>query len=332
MRSFPLAVNPQRRRLALASLAGLCLPGMATAQQAAYPAKPVTLVVGNVPGGSIDLFARALAKRLQDVLGQTVLVDNKPAGGGLIANRLTARAPADGYTLVVVTSTFTVGAAIRTDLGYDSVTGFKPVAILAKGPLLATVASKSPFKTIGDVVAYAKANPGKLNYGTSGLGSINHFATELFSYVAGIKMTHVPYKGMGMAMTDLRAGQIQVLFASAPAILGQVRDGGIRALAVTSEARSPVAPELPSLDEAGYKGSAFETWWGVLAPAGTPQLVVERLNTEINKIVQSKEMRDFFLKEGADALVMRPAEFEAFVAADIQHLKKVAKASNIRSD
>jgi tripartite-type tricarboxylate transporter receptor subunit TctC len=269
---FPAALKsePVSRRLALAAVAALCLPTASLAQPVAWPSRPITLVVGNAPGESNDTFARAIGKRLQEALGQPLVVDNKPAGGGVIANSYIAKAPPDGYALAVVSSTFTTGAAIRTNLGYDAVRSFKPVALLAKGPLLVTVPASSPFKTIGELVTYAKANPTQLNCGTSGAGSINQFATELFADAAGIKLTHVPYKGMGPATTNLLGGQIQILVASAPSILSQVKGGRVRALAVTSKGRSPVAPELPSLDQSGYKGSATELWWGMLAPAGTP--------------------------------------------------------------
>jgi tripartite-type tricarboxylate transporter receptor subunit TctC len=324
---MPTTLN-RRAALALA----LTLPLAAVAQPTAWPAKPITLVVGSAPGGSNDTFARAIGKRLQEVLGQPVVVDNKPAGGGILANAFVAKAPPDGYNLVVLSSTFTTGAAIRTNLQYDAIKSFQPIAMLARGPLLVTVPATSPYKSITELVTAAKANPAKLNYGTSGAGSINHFATELFTDAAGIRMTHVPYKGMGPATTDLLGGQIDVLVASAPSILSQVRSGRVRALAVTSATRSPVAPDLPSLEQSGYKGSASELWWGVLAPAGTPQPVVERLNTEINRIVSSAEMKDFFLKEGAEPAPMKPAEFEAFIAAEIQRWKQVAKAADIKPE
>jgi tripartite-type tricarboxylate transporter receptor subunit TctC len=317
-------------RAALACV--FALPLATSAQAPAWPAKPVTLVVGSAPGGSNDTFARAIGKKLSEALGQPVVVDNKPAGGGVLANAFVAKAPPDGYNLVVLSSTFTTGAAIRNNLQYDAIKSFKPVAMLGKGPLLVTVANESPYKTIGELVAAAKANPGKLNYGTSGAGSINHFATELFTDAAGIKMTHVPYKGMGPATTDLLGGQIQVLVASAPSILGQVKGGRVRALAVTSANRSPVTPDLPSLEQSGYKGSATELWWGVLAPAGTPQPVVDRLNTEINKIILSAEMKEFFLKEGAEPAAMKPAEFETFIAGEIERWKQVAKAADIKPE
>jgi tripartite-type tricarboxylate transporter receptor subunit TctC len=316
-----------------AVLAMACtFPIAASAQAPAWPTRPITLVVGNAPGGSNDTFARAIGKKLTEALGQPVIVDNKPAAGGIVGNGFVAKAAPDGYTLVVVSSTFTTGAAIRTNLPYDAIKSFEPVALLGKGPLLVTVASDSPYKTIGELMAAAKASPTKLNYGTSGTGSINHFATELFSEAAGIKMTHVPYKGMGPATTDLLGGQIQVLVASAPSILAQVKGGRVRALAVTSATRSPVVPDLPSLEQSGYKGSTTDLWWGVLAPAGTPAPVVERLNSEINKIVLSQDMKEFFLREGAEPATLKPAEFKALIASEVERWKKVAKSADIKAD
>jgi tripartite-type tricarboxylate transporter receptor subunit TctC len=234
--------------------------------------------------------------------------------------------------LGVVSSTFTTGAAIRSNLQYDAVRDFKHVAMLARGPLLVTVNKDSPLKTIQDLVARAKAQPGKLNYGTSGAGSINHFATELFLDAAGIKIAHIPYKGMGPATNDLLAGQIDVLIASAPSILQQVKAGRARALAVTTEKRSAVAPELVSLEEAGYKGSAIDLWWGILAPAATPPATVERLNAAINKEMDTAEIKAFLLNEGAEPVAMKPAEFSAFIATEITRWKAVAKAAEIKAE
>jgi len=316
------------RRTAVALV--LALPAMAFTQ--AWPAKPITIVVGSAAGGSNDVFARAVGKRLQETLGQPVVIDNRPAGGGILANVAVARAPGDGYMIAVVSSTFTTGAAIRTNLQYDAVKDFKPVAMLAKGPLLVTVNKDSRFKTVQEIVAESKKQPNKLTYGTSGAGSINHFATELFTGAAGIKMTHVPYKGMGPATTDLLGGQIDILVASAPSILSQVKAGRARALAVTTGTRSAVAPDLPSLEETGYKGSAVDLWWGVLAPPSTPQPIVDRLNTEINKLIQSAEMKEFFLKEGAEPAPMSSKDFTAFIAGEIDRWKKVAKAADIQPE
>lgn len=325
---------PLRRAVLGAALAAAALPS-AFAQAPAgtgYPNRPVTLIVGSAAGGSNDVFARAIGKRLQDALGQPFLVDNRPAGGGVIANTMVARAPADGYQLVVVSSTFTTGAAIRSNLQYDAVKDFKPVALLAKGPLLVTVNKDKPYKTIQELVAAARANPGKLNYGSSGAGSINQFATELFADASDTKLTHVPYKGMGPAVNDLLGGQIDMLVASAPSILSQVKAGRVRALAVTTARRSPVAPDLPSLEESGYKGSAVDLWWGVLAPKGTPQAIVDKLNGEIGKAIASEEMKTFFLREGAEPATMKPAEFASFIAAEVARWKAVAKKADIQAE
>ncbi|HUD32532.1 MAG TPA: tripartite tricarboxylate transporter substrate binding protein, partial [Variovorax sp.] len=297
-----------------------------------YPSKPVTLVVGSAAGGSNDVFARAIGKRLQDALGQPFVIDNKPSGGGIIANATVARAAPDGHTLVVLSSTFTTGAAIRTNLPYDAIKDFEPVAMLARGPLLVTVNKEAPYRTIQDLVAAAKAAPGRINYGSSGAGSINQFATELFADASGTQFTHVPYKGMGPAINDLLGNQIQLLVASAPSIMSQVKAGRVRALAVTTPKRSPVAPDLPSLEESGHRGSAVDLWWGVLAPANTPQPVVDRLNAEIGKAIQAEEMRSFFLKEGAEPASMTPTEFASFISAEVQRWKAVAKKADIQPD
>jgi tripartite-type tricarboxylate transporter receptor subunit TctC len=317
---------------AFLSVAALGVGRTAEAQTTTYPTKPLTIVVGSAPGGSNDVFARALARRLQDSLGQTVIVDNRPSDGGVLANSVVARAQPDGYTLVVVSSTFTTGAAIRTNLQYDAIKDLRPVAMLARGPLLVTVRKESPFRSIQELVAAAKTKPGKLNYGSSGTGSINQFATELFSEAAGIQLTHIPYKGMGPATTDLLGGQLDLLVASAPSILQQVKGGRARALAVTTAGRSPIAPDLPSLEEVGYKGSAIDLWWGVLAPAKTPQPVVDKLNAAINREIESPEMKSFFLNEGAEPAPLNPAEFAEYIATEIARWKAVAKAADIKPD
>jgi len=320
-----------KRITSLLLAAGLCASTTAFAQ-GTYPSKPINIVVGSAPGGSNDVFARAVGKRLTDAWGQPVIVDNKAAAQGLVANTYVAKAAPDGYTLVVLSSTFTTSAAIMTTLQYDPLKSFAPVAMLAKGPLLFTVANNTPYKSVAEVVAAAKAAPGKLNYATSGVGSINNFATNLFMAAAGIKLTHIPYKGMGPAVTDLLGGQTEILIASAPSILAQVKAGKVRALAVTSPTRSPVAPDLPSLEQAGYKGASAELWWGVLAPAGTPPAVVDKLNAEINRIVQSVEMKEFFLREGAEPAPLKPAEFGKLIEAEIARWKKVAQAANIQPE
>jgi tripartite-type tricarboxylate transporter receptor subunit TctC len=308
------------------------LAGKAQGSAPTWPIKPITLIVDAAPGSSNDAFARAVGKRLTDTLGQPVVIDNKPSGGGIIANSLVARAAPDGYTLVLLSTTFTTVAATRASLPYDPIKGFKPVARLATGPMLVTVAADSPYKTLGDLVSAAKAQPGKLNYGTSGVGGINHFAAELLMSAADVKMTQVPYKGISLAITDMIGGQVQVVVASAASMLPHMASGRVRALAVTTGERSPIVPDLPSIEQAGYKGSASELWWGVLAPAGTPAAVVDRLNTEINKLVIAPDMKAFFLRSGAEPAPMKPADFEQFIAAEIIRWKRIAATAGIQAD
>ncbi len=312
---------------------GVLVQGLAHAQSAKpYPAKPVTILVGSAAGGSNDTFARALSKPLQELLGQSFIVENKPAAGGILANNILAKSAPDGYTIAVVSSTFTTGAAIRDNLPYDALTNFAPVAMLAKGPLLITVSKQTPFKNIAELVDYARLHPGKLNYGTSGVGSINQFATELFADAARISLTHVPYKGMNPAITDLIGGQIDMLVASAPSLLAQVKSEKIRALSVTATNRSEVIPELPSASELGYPQSAVDLWWGVLAPTGTPPDIVEKLNQAINHAIGSQAMQDFFLKEGASAAPTSSALFKMHIDDEIKRWKHVAQIANIQAD
>ena len=310
-------------------LVGLSKPLLA---QTAFPNKPITLLVGSAAGGSNDIFARAIGKHLQTILGIAVVVENKPAAGGILANVLLAKAPADGYTLVVLSSTFTTGAAIRTNLPYDAQTSFAPVAMLAKGPLLITVGKQTPFQSLEDFIVFAKANPTKLNYGTSGVGSINQFATETLADAAQIKLTHVPYKGMSPAVTDLIGGQIDLLIASAPSLLAQVTGNKIRALAVSTASRSDVAPSIRSVGEAGYAQSAVELWWGVLAPANTPNSIVQQLNGSINKVIVSAEMKAFFIKEGASPAPMSTSDFAQHLSTELARWKRVAYAANIQPE
>lgn len=313
--------------LCIASL----LPATAIAQTN-FPTKPITLLVGSAPGGSNDIFARTIGKQMQDELGVSVVVENKPASGGVLANTLVAKAPADGYTLVVLSSTFTTGAAVRTNLQYDAVKSFAPVSMLAKGPLLITVGNNTPFKTLPELVKFAQSNPGKLNFGTSGVGSINQFASEIFSDVAKIKMTHVPYKGMGPAVNDLMSGQIDMIIASAPSLLNHVKNEKIRALSVTTEKRSVIAPQIPSLGDYGYAAAAVDLWWGILAPAGTPADVVQKLNSTINKIIVSEQMKEFFLKQGASPVAMTPTEFSSYISNELARWKRVAASANIQAE
>jgi len=257
------------KRLLLATLSAIVLaaPTLALAQ-AKFPTKPVTLVVPYPPGGSNDTFARAVGKKLTEAWGQPVIVENKPGAGGNIGAASVSKAAPDGYTLVLMSSSFTTGAAVSSNLPFDPVKGLTPIAMIARGPMILAVSNKLPAKDVGELIALAKAQPGKLNYGSSGPGSTNQFAAELWKSAAGVDMTHVPYKGMAPAVTDLIGGHVDVLFASGPSLLQHTKSGKARALGVTSKTPSSIAPELPALAQKGAPGFEFDLWWGVWAPPG----------------------------------------------------------------
>jgi len=310
---------------------GIIVPGTNFAQQK-FPSRPVTIVVPYPPGGSNDVFARELGKKLSDAWKVPVIIDNKPGAGGNIGANFVSHATPDGYTLCLLSSSFTTNAAIQPNLPFDPVTGFSPVAMVAKGPMILTVANHVPAKTTLELFALARKDPGKLNYGSSGLGSTNHFATELLMDAAQIKMTHVPYKGMVPAVTDVIGGHVDVLIASAPSIYQHVKAGKVRALGVTSKGPSAVVPDLKPIAEMGATGYSFELWWGMLAPPKTPGEVVAQVNAEVNRILATPEMKEVFLREGAEPASMTPAQFAATIKSEIEGWKKVAKDANIKAE
>jgi tripartite-type tricarboxylate transporter receptor subunit TctC len=296
--------------------------------QAGFPARPITIVVPYPPGGSNDVFARQVARGLGDELLQTVIIENKPGASGNIGTALVARAAADGYTLAAVSSSMTTNAAIQPKLPFDAISGFAPVAQIAKGPFIVAVNNAFPARTPAELLARLKANPGKFNYGSSGIGSSNQFATELLKAMSGTFIVHVPYRGMGPAVADLIGDQVQLLIASGPSLLPHIRNGKMRAIGITGRARSAIAPDLQPIASV-LPGYEFELWWGVLAPAGTPADIVLRLNTAINKVTAATELKRFFLGEGAETTPLAPAEFAAVIAADIPRWQKLARRQSI---
>jgi tripartite-type tricarboxylate transporter receptor subunit TctC len=295
---------------------------------AQFPTKPVTIVVPFPPGGSNDVFARSLAKKLSDSWKQPVVVDNKAGAGGMIGAAQVSKAPADGYTLLFVSSSYTTGAAIQ-QLPFDPITGLTPIASVAKGPMVLTVKNGVAVKNAAELAALARSQPGKLNFGSAGPGSINHFAAELFAQNAGVKMTHVPYKGMGPATADLIGGHIDVLIASSPSVMQHVKTEKVKGLGVTSAKASPLVPGLEPVAN-GVKGYEVELWWGVLGPPGLPPAVLAAINTEINKALVSAEMTETFAKEGAEPWAQSSAQFSDVVKGDIERWKKVARDANIK--
>jgi len=300
--------------------------------QPRYPARPVTIVVPYPAGGSNDNFARELSKKLNEAWHMAVVVDNKPGAGGTIGAAYVSKAAPDGYTLCLLSSSFTTNAAIQPDLPFDPLKSFTPVAMVAKGPMILTVRNDLPVRTTLELFDYARKHPGVLNYATSGQGGTNHFATELLMKAAQIRMTHVPYKGMPPAITDLLGGHVDVLITSGPSILPQVKGGRVRALGITSARPSKALPGLRPLAEMGVPGYHFELWWGILAPPGLPAELLEKINGDVNRILATPEMTAVFLREGAEPAPMAPPDFARTIREEIDGWKKVAKDANIKAE
>jgi tripartite-type tricarboxylate transporter receptor subunit TctC len=302
----------------------------AAAADAPFPSKPINLEVPYPPGGSNDVFARAMSRRLTESLKVAVVVENRPGGGGAIGESYVSHAAPDGYTLIYVSSSYTTNAAVDPHLPFDPIKGLAPVAITGKGPFIILVGSNFAGKNLADFIASAKKSPGKLNYATSGLGSVNQFATEQFAKQTGIKLTHIPYKGMGPAVNDLAGGHVDVIFGSIPSLMSIARSGKARALAVTSDGQSSLAPELPAANQSGAPGFVFDAWSGILAPGGTPPAIVNKLNAEINRILADKEMQTFLHNEGIIESPSSPAQFGKIISDDIGRWKSLAQEVGIK--
>ena len=312
----------------LATLAGQ-QPAAFAADSQDFPGdRPITLVVPYPPGGSNDTFARAVGMKLGNILKTTVVIENKGGAGGSIGTMQVARAKPDGYTLAAVSSSFTTNAAIQPSLPFDPLKDLRGVGLMAEGPFILSVRKNLGITKVADLIKYAKDNPGKLNYSSSGPGSSNQFATEMMNSIAGIKMTHVPFKGMGPATNALIGDQVDVLIASGPSLLPAVGTGKAIALGVTSGEKSQVAPELPTV-AADVPGYNFKIWWGILAPEKTPDAVVDKLNDALKQVTADEELKKFFLKEGAEAAYLTPEDFDREISDNIALWKKVAKDSDI---
>jgi tripartite-type tricarboxylate transporter receptor subunit TctC len=283
------------------------------------------------PGGSNDVIARAMAPQLAKRLATNVIVENKGGAAGVIGSEAVAKAPRDGSHLLLTSSTFLTTAATQAKLPYDPIASFTPIAMVAEGPLLVAVPAERPIKSPADLVAAARAKPGALNYGTAGVGSIAHLATELLNGAAQVQMTHVPYKGAGPALIDLAAGQIDVMISNYSSLVPQLKSGKVRAIAVTSPKPSPAFPDLPPV-AAAVPGYAIDIWVTVFAPAGTTAPLVERLNKEINEISASPELRTFLDPDGAQPVAMSPAAVATRMKEDLAQLKRIAAERKISLD
>jgi tripartite-type tricarboxylate transporter receptor subunit TctC len=313
-------------------VAALMLFCALTSAHAQYPSKTITLVVPFAAGGSNDIVARAIGKKLGDAWGQTVIIDNRAGAGGVIGASFVAAAAPDGHTLLLVSSTYTINPAVKANMPFDTLKAFEPVAFVASSPLLMASANKLPVKSVQELIALAKGKPGSINYASAGPGSINQIAAELFASAAGVKIVHVPYKGGSFAVNDLVGGHVDLYISSMPQILQIARTGQARPLAVTGLKRSPNLPDVPTLDEVGLKGYEASSWWGIVAPAGTSAEIVGKLNDEINKALGSEEMKRFLEGEGAEAGAMSPRAFRDLIESEVKRWDKVAKDANIRAD
>ena len=300
---------------------------------ASYPTKPIRLVVPFTPGGSTDILARAVALDLTKAWGQAVIVDNVPGAGGAIGAEKVAKAAPDGYTLLMGhIGTLAVNPSLYPNLPYDPIKSFAPVAWVARVPNVLVVHPSVKVTNVKELVALAKANPGRMNYGSGGNGSAANLATEYFKLQTGTSLLHIPYRGTAPAVTDLMGGQIQVLFTGAPAVLGQVKNGQLRALAVSSPTRLAALPDLPTVAESGYKGFEADQWYGVVAPAGTPRDVVARLNAQINQALGSPDMKARLLSEGAIATPATPEAFGQLIARELGRWKPVIQSGRVKAD
>ncbi len=294
-----------------------------------YPSGPIRWIVPFPPGGGTDILARTLAQKLNEAWNVPVVVDNRGGANGTIGTALAAKAPPDGQTLLIVPSGFAVNPSIYKSLPYDSVKDLAPVTQLAASPLILTVHPSFPPKSVKGLIAFVKAHPTTINYGSSGNGSPPHIATELFKYMTHIKMTHIPYKGAGPAAIDLIAGQIPIYFMNALSAVPHIRSGRLRGLGVTTETRFTALPDLPTIAEAGVPGYAISNWYGLLVPGSTPQTSIAKLQGEIAKIMNLPEIKDRLTTEGATVIASTPEQFAAFLKAEMAKNAKIVKASGM---
>jgi tripartite-type tricarboxylate transporter receptor subunit TctC len=329
---MPFTTQSFSRRAALGLLMAACTASPALAQ-APYPAKPIRLIVPFPPGGGTDLLARTVAQKLSDTLKWTIVIDNRPGAGGNIGVDAVAKSAPDGYTLVMgQTSNLAVNPTLYPKLPYDPLKDLAPVVLVASSPIAIVVPVQSRYKTFADIVAAAKVRPDSLTLGFPGNGTVGHLAGEQVKKAAGIQMQNVPYKGAAQAMTDVMSGQVDIYMSSVPTLLGHVNNGKLRAIAVTSAKRSSELPQTPTLAESGYPGFDASTWFGILAPAGTPSAIVKTLNTEINKVLKQPDVAAKLKSEGGDVLGGSTEQFGALLKTDIVRWGQIVRDSGARID
>jgi len=304
--------------------------GTSEAPAQPYPNKPIRFIVGQPTGGGQDIVARVFAQQLAATIGQSVIVDNRPGASGTVGAAIAAKAAPDGYTALFIASTFAINTTLYKNLPYDQVRDFRPLSLIASTPFILLLHPSVPAHTVKELIAYAKERPGQLNYASGGIGNSGHLAAALFGSMAGVELTHIPYKGTGQAMPDLFAGRVQILFNSAVQAVTQLRQGQLRALAVTTTKRVAALPDVPTMAEAGVPGYEFSSWYGALLPAATPLEILNRLNAEARRAISHPEFRSRLAKDGADAIGSTPQEFAAYLASEMARWSKVTQTTAMK--
>jgi tripartite-type tricarboxylate transporter receptor subunit TctC len=312
-------------------IGALCLIAFATAAAAqTYPSRPLRFIVPFPPGGGNDIVGRIVAAKLSEGLGQQVVVDNRGGAGGTIGTEILAKAPPDGHTMLINNISLAVNHTLMKKLPYDTLKDLAPVSLVGRQPNIVVVHPGVPAKSMRELLDLARAKPGQVNYGSGGIGTASHLSTEMLKLMTKVDMTHVPYKGLGPALTDLIGGRIHVIISTMASALPHLKSGKLRPLAVTPAKRSSFFPEVPTMDEAGVKGYEFSTWYGLLVPAGTPKQIVDRLNAETRKALDSPAVREQFGRQGLEPVSSTPAEFAAYLRSEVAKWGKVVKASGAR--
>ncbi len=333
MRAFHVSTAAfARSRVAALGVLALAASFCTAALAQDYPNRPVKIIVPFAAGGPADVYARVLAQRLQESLGQPFVVDDRPGGGSIVGTDAAAKSTPDGYTLLIMSNTHTVNESLMPNKPFALLRDFMPVAPINYSDLVMVVHPSVPAKTLGEFIALAKAQPGKLNYASSGPGTPYHMAGELFKAMAGVDIVHVPYRGSSGARTDILGGQVQMMFDAVTTMSEHVKAGQVRALGTSGKVRSSVLPDVPTVSEAGVPGYETTIWLGVIAPKGTPSAIVNRLNAEITRIVSRPEVRSDWAKQGAVAMAMTPDEFGKYIADDIVKWERIVRISGAKPD
>ena len=330
MGNKPPETRLQRNGLIAATAALLFAQASLVAAQA-YPTRPIRMIVPFAPGGGNDIMGRFIAQKLSERMSQQTVVENRAGADGIIGTEIAARSAPDGYTILVISTSYTQNAAIHK-LPYDPVKSLTPVSLLGTGPNVVYSAPDFAAKSVPELIAMAKAKPGAVRYASSGIGGFNHFGGELFNSMAGVKMTHIPYKGGGPSMVDVISGQVEVGFGTLIQALPHLRSGKLRAIAVGSPRRSPLLPEVPTISEAGLPGYDCSVWWGIMAPAGTPGPIVTRLNTEISAVMKDPEMAKRLQAEAAEPIVAGPEALAKLIASDLEKWARVVRETGIKAE